>query len=215
MSFFGGTLASEGKTKRRAAQDGAVRPLLEHLKAGEAADVLRRLLEAHPDLWSQAEEMARSLLHQVDYQEVAAEIEDEIRALDYEVLNARAGSHEWGYVEPSEAAVEILEETLEPFVGDMKRHLDLGLEAEALEICKGLVLGCYRLSEREGGDVLGWASDFPSEAAGNALELWYTGTNDLKSRDRRRNKRLPLPPDFLSMVPNWVPMIERLGKEKK
>ena len=45
--------------------------------------------------------------------------------------------------------MEILEEMLEPFVEDMKRHLELGLEAEALEICKGLVLGCYR---RAGGE---------------------------------------------------------------
>src|SRR2546430_8612475 len=37
-------------------------------------------------------------------------------------LNARAGSHEWGYVEPSEAAWEILEETVEPVLDDMKRQ---------------------------------------------------------------------------------------------
>jgi len=159
--------------------------------------------------------MARSLLHQVDYQEIAAEIEDEIRALDYEDLNARAGSHEWGYVEPSEAAVEILEETLEPFVEDLKRHLELGLEAEALEICKGLVLGCYRLSEREGGEVLGWAPDFPGEAAGNALEVWYTGAGDPKNRKRGGRKRPSLAPDFLSLIPKWVPMIERVAKETK
>jgi hypothetical protein len=126
--------------------------------------------------------MARSLMHQVKHEDIVAEIEDEIRALDYEALNARAGSHEWGYVEPSGAAVEILEETVEPFLEDMKRHLELGLEAEALEISKGLVLGCYRLNERAGGDVLGWAPDFPQEAAGNALEAWYTGTDDPKSR---------------------------------
>jgi hypothetical protein len=145
--------------------------------------------------------MARSLLKQMDYEDVAAEIEDEIRALDYEVLNARAGSHEWGYVEPSEAAWEILEETVEPFREDMKRHLELGLEAEALEICKGLVLGCYRLSEREGGDVLGWAPDFPAEAAG--------------SGEARRKKRPPLPLDFLNLVPQWIPLIERVRKERK
>jgi hypothetical protein len=104
----------------------------------------------------------------------------------YEVLNARAGSHEWGYVEPAEAAWEILEETVEPFREDMKRHLELGLEAEALKICKGLVLSCYRLSERAGGDVLGWAPDFPGEAAGKALEGWYSGTDDPKSREVRR-----------------------------
>ena len=208
-------MASGGKTKGRAAQEGAEHSLLECLKPGEAAAVLRRLLEVHPDLASEAEEMARSLLHQVDYQEVAAEIEDEIRALDYEDLNARAGSHEWGYVEPSEAAEEILEETVEPFLEDMKRHLELGLEAEALEICKGLVLGCYRLSEREGGDVLGWAPDFPGEAAGNALEVWYGGADDAKNREHGGRKSPPLPGDFLSLVPKWAPMIERIAKETK
>jgi hypothetical protein len=208
-------VTSKGKTKGQSARGATARPLLERLKPGEAAAVLRRLLEVHPDLPSEAEEMARSLLHQVDYQEIAAEIEDEIRALDYEDLNARAGSHEWGYVEPSEAAVEILEETLEPFVEDLKRHLELGLEAEALEICKGLVLGCYRLREREGGEVLGWAPDFPGEAAGNALEVWYTGAGDPKNRKRGGRKRPSLAPDFLSLIPKWVPMIERVAKETK
>jgi hypothetical protein len=68
----------------------------------------------------------------------------------------------------------------------MKRQLELGLEAEALEICKGLVLSCCRVSERAGGDVLGWAPDFPGEAAGNPLEVWYSGTDDPKSRQMRR-----------------------------
>ena len=188
---------------------------MERLKPEEAAAVLRHLLKVHPDLSSEAEEMARSLLREVRYEQIAAEIEDEIRALDYEALNARAGRHAWGYVEPAEAAMEILEETVGPFREDMKRHLELGLEAEALEICKGLVLGCYRLSERAGGDVLGWAPDFPGEAAGYALEVWYSGTDDPKRRDPQRKKRPPLPPDFLSLVPKWIPMIERIGREKK
>jgi hypothetical protein len=208
-------MTSTDNPKGKASRDGAGHRTLERLKPEGAAAVLRHLLEVHPDLSSEAEAMARSLLHQVKYEEIAAEIEDEIRALDYEVLNARAGSHEWGYVEPAEAAMEILEETVEPFREDMKRHLELGLEAEALEICKGLVLGCYRLSERKGGDVLGWATDFPAEAAGNALEVWYTRTEDPPSGDTRRKKRPPLPPDFLNLVPKWIPMIERVGKERK
>ncbi len=208
-------MTSEGKAKRKAVRDGAGRPLLEHLKPEEAAAVLRHLLQVHPNLSDEAEEIARSLLHQVDYEDVAAEIEEEIRALDYEILNARAGSHEWGYVEPSEAAWEILEETVEPFQEEMKRHLELGLEAEALEICQGLVLGCYRLSQREGGDVLGWAPDFPAEAAGNALEVWYSGTDTPQRGETQGKKRTPLPPDFLNRVPQWIPLIERVRKERE
>ena len=90
----------------------------------------------------------------------------------------------------------------------MKRHLELGLEAEALEICKGLVLGCYRLSERAGGDVLEWAPDFPVEAAGHTLEVWHTGGDDPKNRQRCERKRSSLQADFLGLIPKWVPMIE-------
>ncbi len=89
-------MTSEGKIKGQAAREGAEHPLLERLKPHEAAAVLRRLLEAHPDLVHEADEIARFLLCQQEYQEVAAEIEDEVRALDYDVLNARAGRHEWG-----------------------------------------------------------------------------------------------------------------------
>jgi hypothetical protein len=108
-------MTSKGKAKGQAARDGAVRPLRERLKPDEAAAVLRRLLEAHPELSSEADEIARPLLQHQDYRDIAAEIEDEVRVLDYEVLNARAGRHEWDYVEPSETAWEILEETVEPF----------------------------------------------------------------------------------------------------
>jgi hypothetical protein len=211
----GESMTSKYKNKHRAPRKAKMGLLLDRLKSGEAATVLGRLLKEHPDLSIEADGIARSLLHQVEYEDVAAEIEDEIRALDYEDLNTRAGSHEWGYVEPSEAAWEILEETVEPVLDDMKRHIELGLEAEALEICRGLVLGLYRLSEREGGDVLGWAPDFPAEAAGNALVSWYVGADEPKSRDIRRKTRPPIPQDLLSMIPKWIPMIQRILKETK
>jgi hypothetical protein len=73
----------------------------------------------------------------------------------------------------------------------------------------------YRLSEREGGDVLEWAPDFPAEAAGNILVTWYRGADDSKGRDTRRKKVPALPPEFLSLVPKWISMIERLAKERK
>jgi hypothetical protein len=50
-------VTSKGKTKGQSARGAAARPLLDRLKPGEAAAVLRRLLELHPDLSSEAEEM--------------------------------------------------------------------------------------------------------------------------------------------------------------
>ncbi len=76
-------MAAEGKRRKaRAARDEAT-PVVERLKPDEAAAVLGRLLEARPELVSEAEEIARSLLRQWQYEDVAAALEDEVRALDY------------------------------------------------------------------------------------------------------------------------------------
>jgi hypothetical protein len=175
------------------------------LKPDESAAVLRRLLEAHPDLVGEAEEKARSLLHQVNYEDVAAEIEDEIRALDYDDLNARAGRHEWGYVEPSEATWEILEETVEPFREDMKRHLELGLKGEALEICKGL---CWAVIGSANVRVATFWDGRPTSRQRPLATLWRFGILDPTTpRDARRdgNGILRLRRSFSIWFPSGYP----------
>jgi hypothetical protein len=127
-------------------------------------------------------------------------------SLDYGDLNARAGQREWGYVDPGDAATEILEEAIDPFLDDLSRRLELGFEAEALDICKGVVLGLYRLHKGEACTLVDWAPDFPSEGAGLALEKW---------RDGLPNKRA-FPDDFVArFVPDWSAMIERILRRKK
>jgi len=97
--------------------------LLDKLDDAEAASVLRKLLDRHSELRAEAEAVARDMLTGVSPFSVADEIEDALLQFDYDDLNGRAGSHSWGYVEPSEAAGELLEEALDPFINDMKRYL--------------------------------------------------------------------------------------------
>ncbi len=75
---------------------------LERLWAEEARDLLRCLLTAHPDLQCEAEQLARSLVGELDLERVADEVEDGLRALDLDDLNDRAGAHNSDYTEPSE-----------------------------------------------------------------------------------------------------------------
>ena len=51
-------MTSKDKTKDRAPREAAMGPLVDRLKPGEAATVLRRLLKAHPDLSSEADDRA-------------------------------------------------------------------------------------------------------------------------------------------------------------
>lgn len=206
----GGIMGKVKGTRRK----GSV---LDRLKAEEAQDVLYRLLAAHPDLRAEAEKIARSLLGEVTCEAITDEVEEAVRALDLEDLNRRAGRHEWGYVEPAEAAWEILEEAVEPFVDDLKRQIDLGLETEVLELCKGLVLGLYRVAHGKGAALVEWAPDFPAEAAARAIETWGTGGQSRKASERgARRPRPPFPQAFINRcVPDWRDMVSRILSRKR
>jgi hypothetical protein len=173
--------------------------LLDELQPCEAALVLQRLLASHPELLSEAEGILRSMLRGASFESIASEVENSIRQLDLDDLNGRAGRHSWGYTEPTEAAWELLEESVEPFVQDMKRHLGLGLDEEAFEICKGIVLGLYECRDAGEDEVLGWAEDFPAEAAGNAVADWIGAGGK-----QRGAKRVQLLREFVEEhVPEW------------
>jgi len=183
--------------------------VLDRLKPDEAEAVLHRLLAAHPRLREEARQMARDLLDEVSFEDVAAEIEWAARQLDLDALNSRAGRHRWGYKDPTDAAWELLDEVVEPFLEDMKRQAEVRSAAAALEICKGVVLGLYALRHRRDGDtVLGWAPDYAVETAMRAVEMCATGGGGTWKLSRAGRSLAALPDAFVeSCVPEWRAVI--------
>ena len=182
---------------------------LERLEADEAHAVLRRLLTAHPDLRAEAEQTARSLLSEVSFESVADDVEHALRSLDLDDLGSRAGRHRRGYTSPTEAARELLQEAVDPFLSDLKRQMELGLEMEALEICKGVVRGLYRIRDTRGDEFLGWAEDFPTEAAADAVRVLVGGNQ--RGVGRTRRARPHFDEEFVDRyVPEWSDVIARM-----
>jgi len=187
-------------TRKRSQQEstsdkGGKGDVLGRLSGAEAAAVLNCLLRRHPELRSEAETVAADVLGDVSFLAVADDVESAVLQFDYGDLNARAGGHSWGYVEPTEAAWELLEEAVEPFLDDMKRYLELGLEEPAQGLCQGILLRLYRVRDGSKNDILGWAADFPGEAAGNAFEVW---------REASPKGRRQLPRCFVAEhIPEW------------
>src|SRR2546425_548528 len=60
-----------------------------------------------------------------NFEDIGQDVYDSIQVLGYDELNGRAGRQEWGYVEPGEAAAEILSETVGHLLDDLKRRVDL------------------------------------------------------------------------------------------
>lgn len=81
------------------------------------------------------------------------------------------------------------------------------MEAEAFEICKGVLLGLYRVRDLKGDDVLGWAPDFPAEAAAEAVRTWGARA---PTRGAGRSKRLCLPQEFVDeYIAEWGGLLAR------
>ena len=153
------------KTKKAARKKTAP---LDGIQPEEAAGILKCLLAIHPSLVPEAEEIWRLSLDEVSFETIAFDVEAAIRSLDLDDFNDRAGSHSWGYVEPSEAALELLTEAVMPFREEMSRKMELGLNEAAFETCKGIVFGLYQCRNSTGGGLLSWAPGFPVGAASDA-----------------------------------------------
>lgn len=163
---------------------------LDVLTGDEAQAVLHELLSSHPDLIPDARQAANALLATVSFADVAEKVLGALRALELDDLDA--GPRPGGYVEPSEAAWKVIEKVVTPYFRDLERRVKLGHEDEAIEVCKGIVLGLYR-AQHSGFELLEYAEDSPSELAGHALEIW-----------RRRRRSHVFPRSFVEkFTPDW------------
>ena len=145
---------------------------LDSLTPAEKGDLLDQLLAARPDLREQAEAYAVRRLSAEDQDAVALEVESALCGLDIEELNGRTG-YQPGvgyYVHPTEAADEILDEALQPFLDDLHRRARLGLGSAAGELAVGILRGLYRCRDGGSESLLEYAPDYAIERASEVLE---------------------------------------------
>jgi hypothetical protein len=142
------------------------RSALDTLSGAEKATVLDELLAARPDLRNPAEAYAARLMKGADRLAVADDVEGALQGLDIDELNTRAGHRPGrGYVHPAEAADEILDEALQPFLDDLQRRAGLGMGSAAAEVAAGILLGLYNCCDGNSETLLEYAPDYAAERA--------------------------------------------------
>ena len=182
--------------------------MLERLGADELAAVLRSLLRKHPDLKRDAEAMAIAIVSSPSVEDIADDVRTNLTSLDVDELSGRAGKHSWGYVEPAQAAQELLEEAIAESIADMNRRMDLGLEAASEAICVGIVSGLFRASSENPSSLLEWAPDFPVEHACFVVEEYV----DRYPAAKRRAAADRLIATLSGVVPEWSEMISKVAR---
>ena len=109
------------------------------LTPADAQIVLEEMLREHPKLSADARRIVDRVLSSVSCKDVARRVFDAVQALDLDDM--KAGPSLDGYIEPCEAASQMIEDTMEPFFVDLRRRMTLRRTEEALEVCKGIVAG--------------------------------------------------------------------------
>lgn len=161
-----------------------VHQIIEQLTPADASAILHALATSDEALTGRIAEMALARVQQVDVEEVAAALYDELENLEVEEVWARAGRKRHGYVETGDAAYQMIEEVLTPFLADLDRYQKLGLHDEANGMCEGLLLGFYLFQHESTSKFKDWASDAPLSFAETVLAAWQAGSptkSDIKS----------------------------------
>ena len=139
---------------------------------------------------------------------MACEVEDALKSLDQDDLKSHSGRHSLGYTDPSEAAEELLQEAMDPYLEDMKRRMELGLEAEALEICKGILLSLYSVRDQKTDSGVEWAPNFLDQTAADTALAWCA--DGAKKGPVHRERALFLQEFAKEDTPEWEALILRV-----
>ena len=104
---------------------------------------------------------------------MADDLEFAFSGIHQEEIWDRSGNDRFGgYTSPDEAAGELCEEALAPFLGDLNRMLAMGQAEPALAQIKGLILGLHNLQ----GQLPSDAEAYPSGSGlYEVLEAWIQG----------------------------------------
>jgi hypothetical protein len=188
--------SSERPRANRGRQVRDKRSALDALSAAEKAAVLDELLAARPDLRDLAEAYAAQAMTNADRSAVAGDVEDSLQGLGIEELNIRAGYRPGrGYVHPAEAADEILDEALQPFLDDLQRRADFGMRSVAVELAAGILLGLYNCRHGNSETLLEYSPDYAAERASGVV-----------SDCARLGIELPAV-ELLDLMPEWSSLL--------
>jgi len=155
------------------------REIIDRLSPDDALAVLKALVREDDRFADCIVEKAVAYLSNVDPEEIAATLYAELTALAVEEVWDRAGPKRHGYVEPGEAAYEMVREVIEPFLQELRRYCALGMGAQASQTCVGLLQGLYWFEHESASEFKDWAVDAPAAFAETVIDTWKEGVTEL------------------------------------
>ena len=166
-------METDGKNKSK-------RDILKDIDPSDALYILKVLMEEDKKFEDKIYQIAVKMLSEVDSDDIAVEVYNELDRLEVEELWDRSGKTRYGHVEPSEEAWVMFEEVLKPFVEEMKKYQKLIMFMEAKNYCIGIIKGIQEYEQESKSEFKDWAIDVPAEYIVRIMDEWMKGNPDSK-----------------------------------
>jgi hypothetical protein len=152
--------------------------ILDIITPDQALIVLKQLAVQDPKIKKKAREIALGLVDEVDVEGVTEEVFWALDSIALEDVWDRSGSKRDGYVDPGDAAWEVFEEALDPFLDSLRKCHKLGLTLQAKRHCMGILKGICRFEKESKSEFKSWAADAPGEYFVSTYQEWRKGNAD-------------------------------------
>jgi hypothetical protein len=147
----------------------------------DALAILRVLAQEDEAIAKMLENPLTESTRDINVDEIAEQVYGDLEFLKVEEVWERSGATRYGYIDPNEAASEMLEEALKPFLEVLKKYQALSLPHEAKYYCMGILKGIYRFAKESKSQFKDWAGDAPrgnfSMILGNWQKDWDNPDN--------------------------------------
>jgi len=156
--------------------------IVNNLSPEDALVILQQLAAQDEKLAVQIASLALSYLSDVAAEEIAETLRYELESLTPEEVWDRAGNTRHGYVETGEAAEQMIDEVLKPYLEEMRKYHKTGLAWEAQQMCQGLMLGFYDFEYQSKTEFKDWAVDSLVYFALEVLTVWIEDEVEMQQR---------------------------------
>jgi len=142
------------------------------LTSTQALKIVERLSRKGGTIRDAVVAEAMNVLADFDLDETAGEVFDILDAIDVQDCRDRSGDSPHGHTSPHDAAIDLVEEALQPYFDQAERYHELAMPDQEAAYCQAVMLGIYLYAHESDSEFRKWSADIPAACAGYALERW-------------------------------------------
>jgi hypothetical protein len=146
--------------------------MISKLTREQAVKIIERLDRQGGKLREAVLTETMNVLTEIDLDATADEVAAVLESIDVRDCWDRSGGSRYGYTSPDEAASELIEEELQPFIDQVEHYHEMGLPEQETVYCMGVILGLYRYERESKSEFRQWCEDIPAEYGGVLLDKW-------------------------------------------